>query len=427
VKRLLMAVMVLLATASLSAQWRPDTTLPTVTLTAPAQGAVVSGTVTLSSTARDNVRVAGVQFLLDGANLGAEDTLAPYARTWNTATAANGAHTLGARARDGSGNRATATITVTVNNVAPPPPTCTLSSTATAPTTATAGAAVSFTATATASNCTGTVSYGWAFGDSGTATTRTATHAYASTGVYGWTLSVSVENVTVTKTGTITVLVAAVDLFYDDFAVLDTTSWGVADNAGDASNNELQYYLPANVTVGGAGLQILTQVESAGGYAYTSGMVYWRSLNFTYGTVEVRAKMAGGQGPWPALWLLGYLCQSDSGCNWPQPGSDEIDMTEILGSNHTRVNQQIHSGGNNRGCSAFVTDVSQNWHTYQLVWKPGSLVWKIDGVTTCSLTSGIPSTPMFLIINTAVGGAGGSVNPATLPQTMQVDYVRVTK
>jgi beta-glucanase (GH16 family) len=241
-------------------------------------------------------------------------------------------------------------------------------------------------------------------------------------------MTASVDSVAVTKSGGITVSApGGSDLFYDDFGTLDTTTWGIANNAGDASNNEIQYYLPANVSIGSAGLQILTQVQSAGGKAYTSGMVYWRSLNFTYGTVEIRAKMAGGQGPWPALWLLGYRCQSGGGCNWPQPGSDEIDMTEILGSNHTRVNQQIHSGGTNTGCSASTTDVSQNWHTYQLVWKAGSLVWRIDGVTTCSLNSGVPSTPMFLIINTAVGGAGGAVNNATLPQAMQIDYVKVTK
>ena len=53
-------------------------------MTAPAAGATVSGTVTVSASASDNVGVAGVQFLLDGASLGAEDTTAPYAISWNT-------------------------------------------------------------------------------------------------------------------------------------------------------------------------------------------------------------------------------------------------------------------------------------------------------------------------------------------------------
>src|SRR5439155_21586177 len=64
--------------------------------------------------------VAGVQFTLDGAPLGAEDTAAPYATTWNTTTASNGSHTLSAVARDAAGNMATATpVTVTVNNGPP--------------------------------------------------------------------------------------------------------------------------------------------------------------------------------------------------------------------------------------------------------------------------------------------------------------------
>lgn len=99
----------------------PDTTPPTVSISAPAAGATVSGTsVAISANAADNVAVAGVQFKLDGANLGAEDTAAPYTITWNTTTASNGAHTLTAVARDTSGLTTTSgAITVTVNNVLP--------------------------------------------------------------------------------------------------------------------------------------------------------------------------------------------------------------------------------------------------------------------------------------------------------------------
>ena len=101
-----------------------DTTNPTVTLTAPAANAIIAGTVTLTATASDNVAVAGVQFLLDGNPLGAEDTTSPYSLTWNTASGAlattSGPHTLAARARDTSGNTATTTaINIVVDNVAP--------------------------------------------------------------------------------------------------------------------------------------------------------------------------------------------------------------------------------------------------------------------------------------------------------------------
>ena len=102
----------------------PDTTPPSASVTAPAAGSVVSGNVTVSATATDNVGVAGVQFLLDGARLGAEDTTAPYSMTWNTTSASNGLHTLQARARDAAGNTGTSSssVTVTVSNSAPPIP-----------------------------------------------------------------------------------------------------------------------------------------------------------------------------------------------------------------------------------------------------------------------------------------------------------------
>jgi hypothetical protein len=79
----------------------------------------VSATITVSATASDNVGVAGVQFLLDGNALGAEDTSSPYSISWDTRTASNGTHALSARARDLAGNLGTsATVTVTVSNTA---------------------------------------------------------------------------------------------------------------------------------------------------------------------------------------------------------------------------------------------------------------------------------------------------------------------
>ena len=94
-----------------------DTIPPTVSITAPAAGATVSGTITVSATATDDVSVAGVQFKLDGVNLGAEVIAAPYAISWNTAGVRNMFHTLTAVARDAGGNIATSpAVTVRVNN-----------------------------------------------------------------------------------------------------------------------------------------------------------------------------------------------------------------------------------------------------------------------------------------------------------------------
>src|SRR2546430_16756520 len=90
-------------------------------MTAPVNNAIVSGTgVTVSANASDNNGVAGVQFLLDGAALGAEVLTSPFTKSWNSMTTANGAHTLAARARDPPGNVATsANVPPTVGNGAP--------------------------------------------------------------------------------------------------------------------------------------------------------------------------------------------------------------------------------------------------------------------------------------------------------------------
>jgi hypothetical protein len=102
----------------------PDTIPPTVSMTAPAGGTTVSGNVTLSATASDNIAVGGVQFLANGASVGAEDTSSPYLVSWNTTGLANGSYTLTARARDAAGNQTTSTaITVVVDNTVPPPDT----------------------------------------------------------------------------------------------------------------------------------------------------------------------------------------------------------------------------------------------------------------------------------------------------------------
>ncbi len=96
-----------------------DIVAPTVSITAPTAGATVTGAaVTVSATASDNVGVVGVQFKLDGANLGTEDTASPFSITWNSTGASNGSHTITATARDLAGNSTTSTgVSVTVSNV----------------------------------------------------------------------------------------------------------------------------------------------------------------------------------------------------------------------------------------------------------------------------------------------------------------------
>ncbi len=94
-----------------------DNQPPTVTVTSPSNNQTVSGTWTITANAADNVGVAGVQFLLDGSNLGPESLAAPYSTSWNTASTADGGHVLTAVARDAVGNRTTsAPVTASVSN-----------------------------------------------------------------------------------------------------------------------------------------------------------------------------------------------------------------------------------------------------------------------------------------------------------------------
>lgn len=228
-------------------------------------------------------------------------------------------------------------------------------------------------------------------------------------------------------------------VFDDEFngAAIDASAWSVGDRPGDASNNESQCYTPDNVSVADGTLQIRSKVDSScSGYRYTSGMVQWKEFNLLHGTIEIRAKQSGGQGSWPAQWLLGAQCQAEfkgtaenaGGCDWPSPGSDEVDIAEFK-SDGPRINwQNVVSGDSGfKTCKPAVSDASENWHVYSLTWTESSLMWGIDGKTTCTQKEVVPSKPMFLIINSAMGGAGGAVDDGAFPQTMQIDYVRVSR
>ncbi len=116
-------VFVLIKTGSGGGGVGPDTTAPMVNVTAPTTGQTLGGSIALTATDSDNVGVAGVQFQVDGNNVGAEATSAPYSASWPSTGASNGNHIVTAVARDAAGNRTTASgITFVVAN-APSAPT----------------------------------------------------------------------------------------------------------------------------------------------------------------------------------------------------------------------------------------------------------------------------------------------------------------
>lgn len=123
-RRVLLAVCASLAacaakTTSEQPGGQPDAagTVESVTITSPTDGSTVSGTITVSADASDNVAVTGVQFLLDGASLGSEDTSSPFSTSLDSASISNGPHTLMARARDAAGTFTdSAPISIDVSN-----------------------------------------------------------------------------------------------------------------------------------------------------------------------------------------------------------------------------------------------------------------------------------------------------------------------
>jgi beta-glucanase (GH16 family) len=216
----------------------------------------------------------------------------------------------------------------------------------------------------------------------------------------------------------------------------------IAFNRAGAPNSNLQCFTPSNVSVSDGNLILTTKAQNAScssidlpsaTYNYTSGFVSMRSFNFLYGSVEFRAKFGGGprSAAWPVVWMADASCQAsdptgtDDRCN-----GQEIDIAEILDSDFTHVNQQIHVDNftHNDGCKPSTTDTSQNFHVYQLAWSAGSLVFTIDGAVTCTITKPyVPSTSMYVKVSMFVGNAGGRARNWTLPWTTMIDYVRITQ
>jgi Glycosyl hydrolases family 16 len=254
-------------------------------------------------------------------------------------------------------------------------------------------------------------------------------------------------------------IVPLIDNFTADSAI-DTNVWDEIGQQGDTSNSEIECYLPSQLSVNAtSGLQETLQYVSAGitcpagtplstnPLNWESGAVQMKSVNFTYGTVVVRAKMAGGDGAWPAIWLLGAQCQQPTwltagpgntgyDCQWPNDTDDaaEIDVAEDLGSNGTPdVYENVYSNSTNHSCTYNTgSDLSTTYHDYELDWTPGSIVFKVDGTTTsCGITgNNVPSHPMFLIVNTAACTTGSScghgTNTATFPQTTSIAWAHIS-
>jgi len=208
----------------------------------------------------------------------------------------------------------------------------------------------------------------------------------------------------------------------------DATKWTYDLGAGGWGNQELQTYTnnAENVIVENGLLKIMAKAD---GSSYTSARLKSENLyEFTYGRVEIRAKLPAATGTWPALWMLGADYETNT---WP--GCGEIDIMEQTGQDKNEVLATVHHpavspGSGDTGSMALPTSTTE-FHNYSVDWTPEQITFLIDG----ELFRSVPNAPdlpfdsdFFMIMNIAMGGTlGGTVDPGFTEDVMEVDYVRV--
>jgi beta-glucanase (GH16 family) len=229
----------------------------------------------------------------------------------------------------------------------------------------------------------------------------------------------------------------------DEFSgtTLNMNNWNqeVGNGSNGWGNNELEYYTNStkNIFVSNGNLIIEARKESISGFNYSSGrMTTQNKKSFTFGRIDIRAKLPVGKGLWPALWALG---NNISGVGWPACG--EIDIMELIGTYPGRTYGTMHwktatgdhaSKGDQYNLSS--GNFSQQFHVFSIIWSQDTIKWLVDDqlfLTTTKADVAEANYPFnalqFFIFNVAVGGnwPGSPDANTAFPQRMFVDYVRV--
>jgi beta-glucanase (GH16 family) len=169
---------------------------------------------------------------------------------------------------------------------------------------------------------------------------------------------------------------------------------------------------------------------------YTSASLTTRGkAAWTYGRIEVKAKLPSGRGTWPAIWMLGTNRQA----RWPACG--EIDIMEFVGYEPAIIHANIHTEKYNhvqktgKGSQITIADASEKFHVYALEWTTQKMDFFVDDkkyFTYENEGTGTAAWPydkdQFLILNLAIGGAWGGakgIDESIFPQRYCIDYVRV--
>ncbi|MDO9254074.1 MAG: family 16 glycosylhydrolase [Bacteroidales bacterium] len=291
---------------------------------------------------------------------------------------------------------------------------------------------VSFTAAAT-----NAVMYTFNFGDGTTevSVTGIVTHHYTASAVYTVTVvAKSASGKTASTTTVITVAVVQGLVWADEFdgTQLNSSKWSYELGAGGWGNNEVQYYTDRadNTVVSDGTLKIILKKESYNNSLYTSArLISHGKYSFTYGKIEVRAKLPAGGGTWPAIWMLGD--NLFTGTAWPACG--EIDIMEHVGNDLNKIHGSLHdpsSFGNtvNTG-TTIVPGVTEDFHVYSLEWSATTIKFFVDNVPYYIFGNNTThpfNQNFFIILNVAMGGNfGGAIDPAFVSAAMEIDYVRV--
>jgi beta-glucanase (GH16 family) len=235
-------------------------------------------------------------------------------------------------------------------------------------------------------------------------------------------------------------------------AGIDTTHWrydtgdGCSQGNCGWGNNEKEYYRSdaSNIAQNGQGqLQIVARVATdsircwyAARCKYTSAKITTNGKMFAdQGRVEARIKLAGGQGLWPAFWMLG---KNIGTVGWPTCG--ELDIMENKGSQTTVTSSAVHGpgySGNTPFAHTYSPGATTDYHVYAVEWDSQSIRYFVDSAEHYSVTKAIVlqrgnwvfDQQFFVILNLAVGGNFDQdpQSDAIFPATMLVDYVRVYK
>jgi beta-glucanase (GH16 family) len=218
---------------------------------------------------------------------------------------------------------------------------------------------------------------------------------------------------------------------------VNTANWTVKDEIVTNSNNELENYHPANVSIANGVLvlearqQLDVELNDAGADAgtknYTSGAITSLGLqSFKYGRILARIKLPATPGMWPSFWMMG-----DDVTTVPWPACGEIDIMEAKGRLPTEVYSSLHWGGDFTSTFTFPSgsDIT-GWHEYILEWDATSIQYRVDyGPAYGQHPTQNPFNQAFYLkLYLAVGGLfDGNVAPLPNmpPQQMLVDYVRV--